>query len=63
MEGKLYSEVTLVVDRPGKDIYIIMAELKLKIYKILPKHNCPEIKILFKNIENKKKSPTMSVLL
>ena len=55
MEGKFYPEVTLVVDRPEKYIYIIMAESKLKIYRILPKHNWPEIKILFKNVENKRK--------
>ena len=32
-----------------------MAEMKLKIYRILPKQNTPEVKILFKNIENKEK--------
>ena len=32
-----------------------MAELKLKSYRILPKINCTEIKILFKNVENKEK--------
>ena len=55
MEGKFYPEVTLVVDRPGKDIYVIMAEIKLKIYIILPKQNTSEVKILFKNMENKEK--------
>ena len=55
MEGKFYPEVTLVVDdRPGKDIYVIMPEIKLKIYRILPKQNTPKIKILFKNMEIKK---------
>ena len=44
-----------MVDRPGKDIYIRMTELKLKIYRILPKQNSPEVKILFKNVENKEK--------
>ena len=55
MEGKFYPEVTLVVDRPGKDIYIIILELKLEIYRILPKQNSPKVKILFKNLENKEK--------
>ena len=55
MEGKFYPEVTLVVERPGKDIYIVMAEMRLKIFRILPKQNSAEIKILFKNIENKEK--------
>ena len=55
MQGKFYPEVTLVVDLPGKDIYIIMVELKLKIYRILPKQNSSEVKILFKNVENKGK--------
>ena len=32
-----------------------MAEMKLKIYRILPKQNSSEVKILFKNIENKEK--------
>ena len=32
-----------------------MAEMKLKIYRILPKQNTPEVKILFKNVENKEK--------
>ena len=44
-----------MVDRPGKDIYIRMTELKLKIYRILLKQNSPEVKILFKNVENKEK--------
>ena len=55
MEGKFYPEVTLVVERPGKDIYIVMAEMRLRIFRILPKQNSEEIKILFKNIENKEK--------
>ena len=55
MEGKYYPQVTLVVERPGKDIYIVMAEMKLKIYRILPRQNTTEIKILFKNKENKEK--------
>ena len=55
MEGKFYPQVTLVVERPGKDIYVVMAEIKLKIYRILPKQNTTEIKILFKNMENKEK--------
>ena len=44
-----------MVDRPGKDIYIRMTELKLKIYRILLKQISPEVKILFKNVENKEK--------
>ena len=32
-----------------------MTELKLKIYRILLKQNSPEVKILFKNVENKEK--------
>ena len=55
MEAKFYPKITLVVDKPGKDIYTRIAELKLKIYRILPKQNTSEIKRLFKNIENKEK--------
>ena len=32
-----------------------MAELKLKKYRILPKYNCTEIKILFMIVENNEK--------
>ena len=55
MEGKFYPQVILVIERPGKGIYVIIAEMKLKIYRILPKQNTTEIKILFKNMENKEK--------
>ena len=55
MEEKFYLEVTLLVDRVRKAINTIMVELKLKIYRVLPKQNTPEVKILFKNVENKEK--------
>ena len=51
----MYPEVTLVIERPGKDVYILMAELKIKIYRIISKQDTNEIKILFKDSDNKDK--------
>ena len=48
-------EVIIVIERPGKDVYILMAELKIKIYKIISKQDTTKIKILFKNSDNKDK--------
>ena len=30
-------EVIIVIERPGKDVYILMIELKIKIYRIISK--------------------------
>ena len=49
----MYPEVTLVIERPGKNVYILMVELKIKIYTIISKQDTNEIKILFKNNKNK----------
>ena len=55
MQFKMYPEVTLVKERPGIYVYILMAELKIKIYRIIFKQDTKEIKILFKDSDNKDK--------
>ena len=60
MQFKMYPEVTLVIERPGKDVYIFMAELKIKIKRIISKQDTNEIKILFKDSGNKEKFLTNS---
>ena len=55
MQFKMYPEVTIVIERPGKYVYILMADLKIKIYRIIFKQDINEIKILFKNADNEEK--------
>ena len=55
MQFKMYPEVTLVIKWPGKDAYILMAKLKIKIYIINTKQDTNKIKILFKDLEIKEK--------
>ena len=55
MQFKMYPEVILVIENPGKDVYILTAELKSKIYGIISKQDTNEIKILFKGSDNKEK--------
>ena len=55
MQFKMFSEVTLVVKRPWKDAYILMAELKIKIYRIIWRQKNNEIKIIFKDSDHKDK--------
>ena len=55
MHFKMYPEVTLVIEKPEKDAYILMAELKIKIYRIISKQDTNEIKILFKDSDYKDK--------
>ena len=51
----MYPEVTLVIEKPEKDAYILMAELKIKIYRIISKQVTNEIKIILKDLDNKEK--------
>ena len=55
MQFKMYPEVILVIERPGKDVYILMVELKIKIYRIISKQDTNKIKILSKDSDNKEK--------
>ena len=51
----MYPEITLAVGGPEQDIFVIIAELKLKIYRILPTQDANKIKIILKDIQNTEK--------